>query len=96
MKKATLDKHPLLLVDFYAEWCEPCKMLDGILEEVQSNMNDKIFIQKINVDNKAAFAKKHSVMSVPVLILFKNGDPVWRMNGFMMAPELLKIFEKYI
>ncbi|MEO5572037.1 MAG: thioredoxin domain-containing protein [Bacteroidia bacterium] len=84
----------ILLVEFYADWCEPCKLLDGILEEVQMKMGEKIFIQKIDVDVSQEISEFYHVMSVPVLILFKNGKQVWRMNGFLMANELIKTIEK--
>lgn len=90
-----LKEQSFLLVDFYADWCEPCKMLDSILAEVKKKLDTKIFIHKIDVDFSKDLSKFYQIMSVPVLILFKNGKPVWRMNGFYTANELLKIFEEF-
>ena len=91
-----LTEHPFLLVDFYANWCEPCKLLDEILELVKADLQEKIFIQKIDVDQSKELSQKYHVRSVPVLILFKNGKQVWRINGFLTASELLKEFKKHI
>jgi thioredoxin len=92
---SVLLNEPYVLVDFYAEWCEPCKTLDGILKEVSNLMDDKIYIQKINMDFSLEISQAYKVLSVPVLIFFKNGEPVWRMNGFMTAFELIKTLEKF-
>lgn len=83
-----LSENRMMLVDFYADWCEPCKMLDVILEELQSQFDENLFILKIDVDASVELSKSFSVMSVPVLALFKDGVLVWRMNGFMMTNEL--------
>lgn len=79
--------HPLVLIDFWAPWCEPCKMLDEILEELKSRMPE-LLIHKVNVDEQTELAGEHSIRSVPVLLLYKNGTEVWRMNGFKPAAEL--------
>lgn len=92
---SVLLNKPYVLVDFYADWCEPCKTLDEILQEVSDLIHDKIFIQKINMDFSHEISQVYKVLSVPVLIFFKNGEPVWRMNGFMHASELIKAFEKF-
>ncbi len=84
-----------MLADFYADWCEPCKILDDILEEVKADLREKIFIQKIDVDKSTGFSEFYHVKSVPVLILFKNGKQVWRMNGFLTSNDLIKVFKKF-
>ena len=86
----------LILAEFYAGWCEPCKILDDILEEVKMKMRERIDIQKIDVDASKDIAAHYHVKSVPVLILFKDGEVVWRMKGFLSAAELTKTFEKYL
>jgi len=93
---ALIEKEKYVLADFFADWCEPCKVLDEILENVKTLTNQKIFIEKINVDKSKKFSESFQVLSVPVLIFFKNGKQVWRMNGFLTAPELVKNLEKFL
>lgn len=78
-----------VLVDFYADWCEPCKWLDPILQEVSKQTGDQATILKIDIDQHPALKKEYLILSVPVLIIFKNGEPCWRMNGFKQAKELI-------
>lgn len=91
MKKEDFDAvvaaHDLVLVDFWADWCEPCKMLDVILDELQQKLPD-LYILKVDADESTDLKSFYHMMSVPVLMLFKNGQLLWRMNGFMMATEL--------
>ncbi|MBL7928596.1 MAG: thiol reductase thioredoxin [Bacteroidia bacterium] len=84
----------LVLIDFWAPWCEPCKMLDEILEELKSRMPE-LFIHKVNVDDHVELANEHFIRSVPVLILYKNAVEVWRMNGFKLATELEETIRKF-
>jgi thioredoxin len=71
-----------VLVDFFAEWCGPCKMAEPVLEELAVAYKDKVIIVKIDVDQNPAAAEKFSVLSIPTTILFKNGDEVGRQVGF--------------
>lgn len=71
-----------VLVDFYADWCGPCKMADPVLEELSEQYKDKISIVKVNVDQNQQTAQKYSVMSIPTTIVFKNGEEVARQTGF--------------
>ena len=91
-----IEKEKYVLADFFADWCEPCKVLDEILDKVNALTNEKIFIEKINVDESKKLSESFQVLSVPVLIFFKNGKQVWRMNGFLTAPELVKNLEKFL
>ena len=77
------------LVDFWAEWCGPCKNLAPILEEISDELKDKIKIGKINIDDNQELAAKFSIRSIPTMILFKNGDSIETKVGLPPKKELL-------
>ncbi|MFN4071137.1 MAG: thioredoxin [Thermus caldifontis] len=72
----TLSQHPLVLVDFWAEWCAPCRMIAPILEELAREYEGKLVVAKLDVDENPKTAMRYRVMSIPTVILFKNGQPV--------------------
>ncbi|MDE6229453.1 MAG: thioredoxin [Muribaculaceae bacterium] len=76
------------LVDFYATWCGPCKMQAPILEQVKQSVGDKANIIKVDIDRNAELANRYRVQSVPTLIIFQNGEPVWRASGLHQASDL--------
>ena len=84
-----------VLVDFFAEWCGPCKMMKPILEELHIRMGNKVRIIKIDIDKSPAAANTFQVQSVPTLILFQKGKSVWRQSGVLPATQIEKIIQQH-
>ena len=86
-----------VLVDFFATWCGPCKMLSPILREVKDSLGDTVSIIKIDVDKNQQISSKYQVRGVPTMILFQNGKQLWRQSGVLTKEEIIKtIIEKAI
>lgn len=83
----------VVLVDFFADWCGPCKMLAPVLEEVAKEMPE-VEIVKLNVDNDSAIAAKFNVMSIPTMVLFKDGKPIETTMGFQAKPQVIDFIKK--
>lgn len=88
------DSKPTL-VDFYATWCGPCKMQAPIIEKVKESVGDTANVLKIDIDKNEAVARKYNVQSIPTLILFKNGEPVWRAVGLQQGDVLEEKIRNY-
>lgn len=86
----TSIKKGLVLVDFYADWCRPCKMMQPILEDVATEYNSQITITKINIDNNKNISSKYNVKGIPCMILFENGKEVKRVVGYNEKEQLLE------
>ena len=84
------------LVDFFATWCVPCKMQSPIIEEVKNEIGDKANVVKVDIDKNRALATQYSVQSIPTLILFVNGEPVWRAVGLQQRDALVKKLYEHI
>ena len=81
----TNEKKPLVVVDFWAEWCGPCKMLAPVLEQVSDSMADKVSIYKLNTDENPQSAQDYQITSIPCCIVFKDGNEVHRIIGHKPA-----------
>ena len=79
------------LIDFFAEWCGPCKVQSPILKEMAGELGGKVKVIKIDVDKNSEIASRYQIQSVPTLILFKNGKQVWRQSGLLTKPQLYTV-----
>ena len=84
-----------VLVDFFAEWCGPCKMMKPILEELHRKMGEKLKILKIDIERSPGVAEKLQIHSVPTLMLFQNGKTLWRQSGVMQVSHLEGVIAQY-
>ncbi|MEZ4970621.1 MAG: thioredoxin [Flavobacteriaceae bacterium] len=85
-----------VLIDFYADWCGPCKMLAPILKQVKEEMGNGLKVIKIDVDKNQSLASTYQVKGVPTMLLFKNGKQVWRQSGVLQKNDILKVVQQYI
>lgn len=84
-----------VLVDFYADWCGPCKMLAPVIEELAKEYEGKVKIGKLNVDEEQNSSKKYKVMSIPTLIFFKDGEEVDKLVGMLSKTQLVEKLETF-
>lgn len=94
--KQIIDSEIPVLVDFSAEWCGPCKMLSPILKQVKDDLGDKIKIIKIDIDKNQSLSTKYSVRGVPTMILFKNGNQLWRQSGLVQKDHILNQVKSHL
>jgi thioredoxin 1 len=85
-----------VLIDFSAEWCQPCKMMPPILKEVARQLGEQVRILKVDVDKNRSIASQWGISSVPTLIIFKNGQQVFRQSGVMNATNLVSELRKHL
>ena len=85
-----------VLVDFYATWCGPCQMMTPILEQVNAQLKSKLKVVKIDTDKYPHLASQHQIQALPTLVLFKQGQPVERIEGVVPAPQLVQRLQSLI
>jgi thioredoxin 1 len=85
-----------VLVDFWAEWCGPCKMIAPVLHQIAADHHEKLTVAKINIDENLELARRFEVMSIPTLILFKDGEPQLRIIGAKGKGQLLEELKAYL
>jgi thioredoxin 1 len=92
--KSEVASHGTVLVDFWAPWCGPCKMIAPVLEELDAELGGSVKIVKVNVDENGQSAGEFGVMSIPTLILFKDGQPIDKVVGFQSKDKLKSLIAK--
>mgnify|MGYP002865978883 CR=1 FL=1 len=92
-QKEVLESEKPVLVDFYADWCGPCKMMSPILDKLAVEWQDKLKVAKINVDDAPDLAQQYGIMSIPTLLFFKNGEVVDKRVGVVSKEEIVSIIK---
>lgn len=85
-----------VLVDFHASWCGPCQMLAPVISELAGEMNGQLKILKVDIDKNQQFSRKLNVKGVPTLMLYKNGEVVWRKSGFMTGEQIKQSIQGFV
>lgn len=93
--KELINSEKLVLIDFSAEWCGPCKMMAPMLKDLAEKVEGKAKIVKVDVDRNRSVAEAYSINAVPTLMLFKNGEMKWRQAGVVPVNTLQKVIEQY-
>ena len=94
LSRESLKKNDLVLVDFWAEWCGPCKMLAPVIEELADELYGTVVVGKLDIDEYTDFAISLGIMSIPTLILFKNGEEVNRVVGVQPKQAILEMIHR--
>ena len=92
-EQEVLKSENKVLVDFYADWCGPCKMMSPIIDDIAEEVADSVKVGKVNVDNNQELAIKYDVMSIPTIIVFENGNPIKTFIGVTDKQEILDVLK---
>jgi thioredoxin 1 len=95
-KKEVLESEELVLVDFWAPWCMPCRMLAPTIEEIGEEMDGKVKVCKMNVDENVQYPQEYGIMSIPTVMLFKDGQVVETMIGLQPKEEIVKTIQEHL
>ena len=91
-----INSDQLVLVDFFATWCQPCKMMHPILEQMKQALGNRIRIIKVDVDKHGTTANHYGIQSVPTLMLFRSGETLWRASGVQQKSDLLATIDPFL
>ena len=91
-----ISSEQLVLADFFATWCQPCKMMHPILLEAKAELGDAVRVVKVDVDKNETTAARFGIRSVPTLMIFRNGEMLWRQSGVVAKDDLVRIVRSYL
>ncbi len=91
-----LKQHKLVLLEFHASWCEPCKWAEPVVKEVVQHFDGILHLHQLDIDEHPAISKEFSVLSVPTFVLMKDGLEVWRMRGFDISPVMIRSLQPFV
>jgi thioredoxin 1 len=94
--KELINSDTPVLIDFHAEWCQPCKVLSPLVQDVKRRLGDKVRILKIDVDRNQALAQRLAIQGVPTLMIYQKGQQKWRSSGVLQAEAIIKQLEPYL
>ena len=88
-----INSSNLVLVDFYADWCRPCKQVPSILKKVKNELNKPVRIVKVNVDRNPYIATRYKVQNLPTIMVFQKGNPTWKAEGVCKPEEIMEVLQ---
>lgn len=91
-----VTKEGIVLVDFWANWCGPCKMLSPTIDDIAKEYEGKVVVGKVDVDENEAIARNYGIMAIPTLFLFKDGEIVEKISGYRLKRELEQLLDSYV